>query len=189
VSLLNHSELALAFLFACSVKATLLLLFAWTVTAALRGQSAALRHQVWAAGILGALAVPAFTLLLPAWHSSALKQASALWTAQHASAPHDNFANLPSMLVEAVTASPAVHTFKNLLFLVWALGFLLFTIRLLSGLMQLRRISAGAKSVERNDWVSRVSPFALACPAIPRRGAHAHNVGSIQAADPPSQGR
>jgi TonB family protein len=165
MGLLQNSEVAVGFLFACSVKATLLLLFAWMVAAALHTQSAALRHQVWAAGILGTLAVPAFTLLLPAWHSSAFKHASALWTAQHVPAPNNNLANLPSMLVEAVTASPAAHTFTNLLFLLWAFGFLLFAIKLLAGLIQLRRTSAVAKSVKRNDCISCVSPFALAIPA------------------------
>jgi len=66
---LSSSELSLAFLIVCSVKATILLTFAWITASAARRRSAAFRHLAWAAGILGSLTLPLVTLLLPAWRS------------------------------------------------------------------------------------------------------------------------
>jgi len=79
MNLLGSSELALAFLIACSEKVTVLFILAWLIVTALRGQSAALRHHAWAAGILSSLGLPAFMLLLPAWHSAVLGGAAAFW--------------------------------------------------------------------------------------------------------------
>jgi len=47
---LSSSELSFAFLIACSVKATILLIFAWIAASAARRRSAAFRHLVWAVG-------------------------------------------------------------------------------------------------------------------------------------------
>jgi hypothetical protein len=63
MDLLNNSEPALAFLVACFVKATVLLILVAFIMLALRNQSAALRHRVWAVGILSSLVLPVFTLL------------------------------------------------------------------------------------------------------------------------------
>ena len=79
MDLLGSSAPALAFLIACSAKATVLFLLAWLVATALRDRSAALRHHAWAAGILSSLGLPAFMLLLPAWHSAVLGGAAAFW--------------------------------------------------------------------------------------------------------------
>ena len=72
MNLLNSPEAALGFLAACVAKATILLTVAWIVTMALRNQSAAMRHRVWAAGIVSSLALPVLTMVLPAWRSTAL---------------------------------------------------------------------------------------------------------------------
>jgi len=65
MSFLDNSHPALALLIACSVKETVLLIAAWIITLFLHRRSAALRHHVWAAVILSALALPVFTFLLP----------------------------------------------------------------------------------------------------------------------------
>ena len=53
------------------VKATLVLLAAFGLTALLRGASAAARHAVWSAALVGVIAVPALTLVLP-WRMDVL---------------------------------------------------------------------------------------------------------------------
>src|SRR5204863_10196955 len=92
MSTLANSELALTFLIACCAKATILLACAWTTVIALRRRSSALRHHVWAAAILALLVLPFFALLLPAWHSSALGSAAALWGPARAppASPHSH---------------------------------------------------------------------------------------------------
>jgi hypothetical protein len=55
---LGSSELSFAFLIACSVKATILLIFAWIAASAAHRRSAAFRHMVWAVGVLGSLFSP-----------------------------------------------------------------------------------------------------------------------------------
>ncbi len=51
MTLLEGAQPALGFLFACSVKATVLLVLTILTVSPLRRRSAALRHQVWAVGI------------------------------------------------------------------------------------------------------------------------------------------
>ena len=53
------------------VKVTLVLLAAFGLTALLRGASAAARHAVWSAALVGVIAVPALTLVLP-WRMDVL---------------------------------------------------------------------------------------------------------------------
>jgi hypothetical protein len=69
---LGSSELSLTFLIACSMKATILLSFAWIAASAGCRRSASFRHLLWAVGIFGTLALPLVSLLLPGWHSSTL---------------------------------------------------------------------------------------------------------------------
>jgi hypothetical protein len=73
---LGSAELSLVFLLACSVKATILLSFAWIAASVARRRSAAFRHLLWAVGILGSLALPLVSLLVPAWHSATLAAAA-----------------------------------------------------------------------------------------------------------------
>jgi hypothetical protein len=49
------------------VKATLVLVVAWSVALLLRRASAASRHLVWTLAVLSVLALPVAMLLLPAW--------------------------------------------------------------------------------------------------------------------------
>lgn len=50
-----------------AIKSTILLLLAWGLTASLRQASAAIRHWVWSAAVIGLLALPLLSFLLPGW--------------------------------------------------------------------------------------------------------------------------
>jgi TonB family protein len=156
-STLADYELALAFFLVCCAKATILLVCAWVIVIAPRQRlSAAQRHHVWAAAILCSLALPLFTLLLPAWHSATLGSAAALWSPARTSARSSSSYAIPSVIVDAVAASPAFNKLAIAALLVWAVGFSLVILRLLAGLARLAWVSAHAKPLFDDDWMHTV---------------------------------
>jgi len=156
-STLANYELALAFFLACCAKATLLLTCAWIIAIALRRRfSAAQRHHVWAAAIVCSFALPFFTLLLPAWHSAVFGSAAALWIPARTNATNSSSYTIPSIIVNAVAASPACNKLAVAALLVWVLGFSLVLLRLLAGLARLPWDSAHAKPLFDDDWMRMV---------------------------------
>ncbi len=163
MKLLVESGSALAFLVACSVKVTGLLVVAWILAIALRNQSAALRHRAWAAGILGSLAIPAFASLLPAWHLAALAGA-ALGRPAGAIATQARSGNLPAMIVNAIVVnasavSPLFGKLAVILLLMWLLGFFILALKLAGGLARLARASAQAQPLLEDDWLRLAAEF------------------------------
>ena len=156
MSTLANSELALTFLIACCAKATILLACAWITVIALRRRSSALRHHVWAAAILALLVLPFLALLLPAWHSSALGSAAALWSPAHANTASSNSYAIPSIIIEAIAASPAFNKLAIAVLFVWAPGFSFVFLRLAAGLARLAWVSAHAKPIFDEDWMRTV---------------------------------
>src|SRR4029450_6447583 len=64
---------------AAMVKSAIVLVVAAIVASAMKRQSAAVRHAVWTAGLIGAMAIPLFTLTLPSWQTSLAAPAVALF--------------------------------------------------------------------------------------------------------------
>jgi len=160
---LVDSGSALAFLFACSMKVTGLLVVTWMLAIALRNQSAALRHRVWAAGILSSLALPVLAPLLPAWRSAALAGA-AVWGPAGEIAIQAKSGNLPAMVVNAIVVnagavSPLFGKLAAILWLIWLCGFLILALKLMGGLARLARASAQAKPLLKNDWLRLAAEF------------------------------
>jgi len=153
---LSSSELSFAFLIACSVKATILLIFAWIAASAARRRSAAFRHLVWAVGILGSLTLPLVTLLVPAWHSAALGTAAGFWSSAHKVAVADSSQTLTSMIVDASADSLLFGNLPGLVLLVWAAGLIFVAMRLAAGLARLAWISAHSKPLIEDDWMQAV---------------------------------
>ena len=161
MSMLANSGLALAFLLACSVKATILLVCSWIIAMALRGSSSAMRHHVWAAAILALLALPCFTLLLPSWHSATLGSAAALLSTTRANATTSASHAIPSIIVDAVAASPVFNKLTFAALLSWVLGLSFVFLRLLAGLLRLAWVSAHAKPLFDNDWMRAVLELSM----------------------------
>lgn len=59
-------------LMAFALRATALLLVAWFATRLLHRASAAIRHLIWTAAIVGVLALPVLALVIPAWTVSVM---------------------------------------------------------------------------------------------------------------------
>lgn len=156
MSTLAGSELALAFLIACTAKATLLLAAAWIMAIALRQNSSAVRHPVWAVATLGSLALPLFALLLPAWHWVTLGSGAGLWGSAAAIASSPVSHTIPSMLVKVVAISSGLYNVAIAALLVWALGLSFIILRLFAGLARLAWISAHAGPVFDEDWLRSV---------------------------------
>ena len=159
MSTLANSGPALTFLIACCAKATILLACAWIMVVALRQRSSALRHHVWAAAILASLALPFLALLLPAWHFATIGSAATLWSPVHENAASSSSYAIPSVVIDAVAASPAFNKFAIAALIVWAFGFSLILVRLVAGLARLAWISAHAKPIFDEGWMRTVLEF------------------------------
>src|ERR1700731_1768843 len=116
----------------------------------------ALRHLVWAAAILALFVLPFLALLLPAWHSSALGSAAALWSPAHANTASSNSYAIPSIIIEAVAASPVFDKLVIAVLFVWAPGFSFVFLKLAAGLARLAWVSAHAKPIFDEDWMRTV---------------------------------
>lgn len=161
MSMPANSGLALAFLIACFAKATILLVCAWIIAMALRRSSSAMRHHVWVAAILASLALPFFTLLLPSWHSATLGSAAALWSPTRANATTSASHVIPSIIVDAVAASPVFNRLTFAALLAWGLGLSFVLLRLLAGLLRLAWVSAQAKPLFDDDWMRAVLELSM----------------------------
>lgn len=62
-------------LLAFGLKGTVLLALAWLCAVALRHRSAATRHAVWSAALVGLLLLPAASVMLPAWRAPLASEA------------------------------------------------------------------------------------------------------------------
>jgi TonB family protein len=152
MDLLNSPEAALGFLTACAAKTTVLLTVAWIVTMALRNQSAAMRHRVWAVGILSSLALPVLTMVLPAWPSAALGGASGA-RSTHTAGTMASFENLPAMIVNASAASPLSSRWAGIVLAIWMLGLFVVVLRLIAGLARLAWMSRQATAQLHESWL------------------------------------
>jgi beta-lactamase regulating signal transducer with metallopeptidase domain len=64
---------------AAMIKSAIVLAAAAVVASLMKRQSAAVRHAVWTAGLIGAMAIPLFTLTLPEWQTSVAASAVTLF--------------------------------------------------------------------------------------------------------------
>jgi beta-lactamase regulating signal transducer with metallopeptidase domain len=151
MDLLNFSWLSLKFLIACSVKSTVLLAFAWLTAISLRSSSAAFRHRVWASGIVASLALPVFTLLLPAWQAAPLRATPAL-SSMPMIETKTSLDNLPGMVVNARLDSSLSGKLAGIVVIVWMMGFILVALRLARGLARIARTSNRANPETRESW-------------------------------------
>jgi TonB family protein len=145
-----------AFLLAVSLKVTLLLACAALIASVLRRSSSALRHRVWSAAILAALALPLLISFLPAWHSSALSTMASAFAVPHAPVLNPGPSTLPSLTVNAIPASAIPGKLVLSLLFVWLLGSFLLLARFLVGLARLARLCAQSKPFFEDVWMREV---------------------------------
>src|SRR3954469_24164757 len=85
---------------------------AYAVAATLRRQSAAMRHAVWTAGLIGALIIPFCSLTLPSWQNPLLGNAEHFFESfvsakqvQSSSGQSNDVGSTPSTGISSNTAS------------------------------------------------------------------------------------
>jgi TonB family protein len=152
MNLPSSSQLALWFLLSCIVKTTLLWGLAVGAAYLWRHGSAAMRHQVWALGIAGSLALPFLMFMLPTWRSTTLGNVARFLGPAHAAVKNSTFQRVPSMVINAARASPLSGPVFKLIVLLWGLGTLFVVVNLLGGLARLAWISARSTPVAGEDW-------------------------------------
>lgn len=134
------------------IKSSVILGFAFFATLALRRQSAALRHMVWTVGLLCSLALPVFSLMMPAWH---VKPVRAVRDSTIVIAPQTVAAESGPMAVPSPAAAPSTPGWlapERVLLLVWMIGVLSVASILLREAVRLARVAFGASVVRQSSW-------------------------------------
>ncbi len=135
-----------------AIKVLLLFGAAWIACWLLRGCSAAIRHQVWAAAILCSLALPLIEPATPKWRVSGF---AALGTMQRdpplAAAP----AAIRVMATRAGPWSP-----RPMVLWIWGLGAIAMLARLLTALVQLSRASSRVRRAATDPAFGKLTGIA-----------------------------
>jgi TonB family protein len=134
------------------IKSSVILGFTFFAALLLRRQSAACRHTVWTAGLICALALPLFSLVLPAWQVEPIR-AVQLSPGVIASQPMAAESGPVVIAAPAVAAStPSWLTTERALLLVWMIGVLSIASLLFREAVRLARVASGARTVEQPSW-------------------------------------
>jgi len=132
------------------IKVSVVLGLAWLVALSLRRQSAAQRHRVWIAGILGALLLPLLASLVPPRYSASLGEAAAGWGSQVAVTTGLSPNPTPTATIPARV--PAHRTLPYFLVSIWGLVFFLLLLRLVAGLRRVRQVASGSDLSSDPEW-------------------------------------
>jgi len=163
-SLRGLSGNGLALLFAATLKGTLFLALASTLTLALRRASAAVRHLVWSLALGALLALPIVSLTVPAWNvpmTSSLpagiggEKAATLMTTEDsvgAFRSHQDNAVLPAVRPAPAAVRTAGHSAWAVLILaLWAIGGMLLAARIAVGEVRVRRVARCSQLFETSQ--------------------------------------
>lgn len=117
---------------AAMIKSAIVLAIAACVASLMKRQSAAVRHTVWTAGLIGAMAIPLCTLTLPSWQSS--------------------FAGPVIALVQKTTSS--LGLLRQVAIGLWIAGAAAGMLLLLYSAGRLAWVAIGAEPIEDTRWAA-----------------------------------
>ena len=148
-----------------AVRSAVVVLAGLATVAALRRQSAALRHAVLAAAIVGAAVVPALTAIVPAWQIRVPANLAAQAEPETRAAVPRAADSGPTLLLPATVALPrppastaklprAAINVVQLAGFAWLAGFALCAAALLTALGRLASTARRATRVQDEDWLA-----------------------------------
>jgi beta-lactamase regulating signal transducer with metallopeptidase domain len=117
---------------AAMIKSAIVLAIAACVASLMKRQSAAVRHTVWTAGLIGAMAIPLCTLTLPSWQAS--------------------FAGPVIALLQKATSS--VGLLRQAAIGIWIAGAAAGMLLLLYSAGRLAWVAIGAEPIEDTRWAA-----------------------------------
>jgi beta-lactamase regulating signal transducer with metallopeptidase domain len=145
------------------VRATVVLIAVSFLALCLRRASAATRHAIWTAAMVGLLVLPLLVLLLPHWHvavwpATPMPAADVGAAAPAVEAVENLAATSPAAAVERGATPPAIAAPAIVLsrwaLAVWCLGVLGGLAHLVAGSLMVRRIVRAAAAPEDGLWPS-----------------------------------
>ena len=154
------------FLLQLVLKTTVVLMFAWALTAAMRRRSAAARHRVWAAAIVGTLVLPLIILFgpvwsirAPSWIAAANGTVNVSFTVPFSTRRSSEFATsratVPRLLSESrpVPAVPIAWSLSRLAIALWSVVAAFRAQRLFLILVRASRIASRAPRISDSAWI------------------------------------
>lgn len=132
---------------ALAIRSSVMLALGLLIRACLARRSAALRHRVLAASLLGAVLAPAFSLALPEW--TVTLPARPLETRPSATPLHRVETSAPATAAPLPSARASVSP----LVITWLIGALFAASALIAGLVRVSRAAARASRVEDVRWL------------------------------------
>ena len=117
---------------AAMIKSAIVLALAACIASLMKRQSAAVRHTVWTAGLIGAMAIPAFTLALPSWRPE--------------------MASRIILLIQQTTGS--LGSFRQVAIGLWIAGAAAGMMLLLYGAVRLAWVAIRSEPVEDARWAA-----------------------------------
>jgi len=143
------------------LKSTIILIAAAGVAGLLRRQSSAVRHTIWAAGLVGALAVPLCSALLPVWQPGIVARTAVLF---QSSAPAARATEVPLERGDATARSTAEAaawpSLAQTAFAVWIAGAAIGMVLLFGGTAKLAWVAIRAERMDDGRWTAAVSKVA-----------------------------
>jgi len=149
------------------IKSAIVLAVAACIASALRRQSAALRHAIWTAGLIGALVVPLCSVTLPAWPNGLVGWVEGAFRTEVAetSAPLSNAAvPVHSAAISETDATPAVSSHAATVpvqhWTIWQIGIAMWLggaaiglLFMLLGALRLAWVAIGSVPVTDPRWL------------------------------------
>jgi len=149
------------------IKSAIVLAVAACIASVLRRQSAALRHAIWTAGLIGALLVPLCSFTLPGWQSSVVgwaekafqrdvvstppSQASIAIPTESAAIPSAN--SIPVASSQATGVQSSSWTWSQIGIAVWIGGATFGLLNMLLGALRLAWVAIRSEPVTDSRWI------------------------------------